>query len=504
MAVLDSRERACLAIDLKSFYASVECVERGLDPLTACLVVADESRTEKTICLAVTPALRALGIPGRARLFEVQQQVRQINAIRLARAPGRKFTGSSWDSRELQENPSLELAFLTAPPRMAAYMERSTEIYRIYLRYIAPEHIHVYSIDEVLMDVTDYLALYQCTPEELARRMIRSVLEETGITATAGVGTNLYLAKVAMDIVAKHIPPDGNGVRIASLDEMSYRRQLWAHRPLTDFWRVGRGTAAKLEAAGLYTMGDIARCSLSQAGEDRLYQLFGINAELLIDHAWGWEPCTMEAVKAYVPASSSIGSGQVLMRPYTCSEARTVVREMADALVLELVEKRLATDQLVLHAGYDRESLLRPEIRSAYRGPVTRDHYGRAVPASARGSVNLPRFTSSARLILPAVLDLYDRTVHPDLLVRRITLTASRTVSEDSEQAQPEPEQLDLFSDPVRDREESARLDREKKLQQAVLQIRGRYGRNAILKGTSLQPEATGRDRNSQIGGHRA
>ena len=406
-------QRIYLAVDLKSFYASVECVERGLDPLTTNLVVADVSRTEKTICLAVAPALKAYGIPGRARLFEVVQRVRQINAERRRRLPDGRFAGKSCQAQALQEDPALELDYITAPPRMALYMEYSARVYQVYLKYIAPEDIHVYSIDEVFMDVTAYLRTYRQKPAELAAVILRDVCETTGITATAGIGTNLYLSKVAMDIVAKHVTQDENGARIAQLNERSYRRLLWDHRPLTDFWRVGRGYVRKLEENGLYTMGDIARCSLGGEqeyhNEDLLYRLFGVNAELLIDHAWGWEPCTVADVKAYRPQSSSISSGQVLHCPYTAEKARLVVQEMADLLALELVEKGLVTDRMVLTVGYDIENLRDPGRRRQYRGAVTADHYGRQVPKHAHGTANIGRQTSSARLILQAVLELYDR-----------------------------------------------------------------------------------------------
>ena len=482
------KQRACLAIDLKSFYGSVECVARHLDPLTTHLVVADATRTDKTICLAVTPSLKAYGIPGRARLFEVKEQIRQINAQRLARAPGRAFHGTSYNTRRLERDPGLELRCIIAPPRMSLYMQVSTQIYQIYLRFFAPEHIHVYSIDEVFIEATDYLALYRTTPAELAGRLMKLVLKETGITATAGVGTNLYLAKVAMDIVAKHIPADENGLRIAELNEYTYRERLWDHRPLTDFWRVGPGYIRRLEGIGLYTMGDIARCSLTEIGEDRLYDLFGVNAELLIDHAWGWEPCTMEAIKAYRPSSGSLGSGQVLHCPYDFAGARIIVREMTELLVLDLVSKHLVTDQIVLHVGFDRESMER-----GYKGPVKRDWYGRTVPVSAHGSVNLPRFSSSSRQITRAVIELYDQIVSTELLIRRVNVTATHVLPEDSPEAEPGFEQLDLFTDPAVREEEDAALEREHRLQEAMLGIQARYGKGA-----------TTRDRNQQIGGHKA
>lgn len=501
-----------LAIDLKSFYASVECMERGLDPMTTNLVVADQSRTEKTICLAVSPSLKTFGIPGRPRLFEVVQKIKNVNAERQRKAPGRKFTGSSYHFAELQSHPELAVDYIVAPPQMAKYMEISTQIYNVYLKHIAPEDIHVYSIDEVFMDVTHYLKTYGLTARELAMRIILDVLKTTGITATAGIGTNLYLCKVAMDIEAKHIPPDENGVRIAELDEMSYRRKLWPHRPLTSFWRVGKGYAKKLESCGIYTMGDVARCSLGKPGdyynEDLLYKLFGINAELLIDHAWGWEPCTMADIKAYKPESNSIGSGQVLQSPYEFEKAKLVVREMTELLVLDLVEKNLVTNQLTLTIGYDIENLSDPERRKQYHGPVTTDQYGRSIPKHAHGTANLDRYLSSTKLITGAMMNLFDRIVDPKLLVRRITITANRVIDEKAAQRKDEYQQLDLFTDykaeEVRQREEQTELEREKRMQKAMLDIKHKFGKNAILKGMNLQEGATAKDRNSQIGGHKA
>lgn len=501
-----------LAIDLKSFYASVECMERGLDPMTTNLVVADQSRTEKTICLAVSPSLKTFGIPGRPRLFEVVQKIKNVNAERQRKAPGRKFTGSSYHFAELQSHPELAVDYIVAPPQMAKYMEISTQIYNVYLKHIAPEDIHVYSIDEVFMDVTHYLKTYGLTARELAMRIILDVLKTTGITATAGIGTNLYLCKVAMDIEAKHIPPDENGVRIAELDEMSYRRKLWSHRPLTSFWRVGKGYAKKLESCGIYTMGDVARCSLGKPGdyynEDLLYKLFGINAELLIDHAWGWEPCTMADIKAYKPESNSIGSGQGLQSPYEFEKAKLVVREMTELLVLDLVEKNLVTNQLTLTIGYDIENLSDPERRKQYHGPVTTDQYGRSIPKHAHGTANLDRYLSSTKLITGAMMNLFDRIVDPKLLVRRITITANRVIDEKAAQRKDEYQQLDLFTDykaeEVRQREEQTELEREKRMQKAMLDIKHKFGKNAILKGMNLQEGATAKDRNSQIGGHKA
>lgn len=506
------KNRIFLCIDLKSFYASVECIERGLDPMTTNLVVADASRTEKTICLAVSPALKSYGISGRARLFEVVQKVKQANASRLQQAPGHHFTGSSYNAQELAENPSLQLDYIAAPPRMAHYMEHSTRIYNIYLRYIAPEDIHVYSIDEVFIDLTTYLGSCGLTPHDFAMKIIRDVYKTTGITATAGIGTNMYLAKIAMDIVAKHIPADKEGVRIAELDEMTYRRQLWSHRPLTDFWRVGRGYAAKLEENGLFTMGDIARCSVGKPtdfyNEDLLYKLFGINAELLIDHAWGWEPCTIADVKQYKPASNSIGSGQVLHYPYDFEKARLVVREMVDLLVLDLVDKGLVTDQIVLTVGYDIENLTDPKRKKAYTGPITVDNYGRQIPKHAHGTVNLDRQISSTKLITDATLGLYDKIVNPALLIRRLTISANHVVPENNISNEGIVEQLNLFTDyealERKREEEKLALEREKRMQQAVLSIKKKFGKNAILKGMNLQEGATAKDRNNQIGGHKA
>lgn len=501
-----------IAIDLKSFYASVECRERGRNPLTTNLVVADESRTEKTICLAVSPSLKSYGIPGRPRLFEVIQKVKAANNARKWAAPNKAFLGSSDDSEELSKNPSLAIDYIVAPPRMAYYLEYSTKIYNVYLKYIAPEDIHPYSIDEVFIDVTHYLSTYNMSPRELAMTMIKDVLETTGITATAGIGTNLYLCKVAMDIVAKHIEPDKNGVRIAKLDEMSYRRLLWCHRPLTDFWRVGRGYAKKLEENGLYTMGDVARCSVGRLNEyhneELLYKLFGINAELLIDHAWGYEPCTIEQIKAYKPETKSICSGQVLQSPYDFEKAKLVVREMADLMSLDLVDKGLVTDQIVLTIGYDKENLANEERRKSYTGDVTTDRYGRKVPKHAHGTANLKRQTSSTRLIVDAAMELYDRIIDRNLLIRRITITANKLVDEASIKRTDEYRQLDLFTDyeelEKNQAEEEADLERERRMQKAVLDIKKKFGKNAILKGMNLEEGATARDRNSQIGGHKA
>ena len=473
---MQQQQRTYITIDLKSFYASVECVDRGLDPLSTNLVVADESRTEKTICLAVSPSLKAYGIGGRARLFEVYQKARGVD-------------------------------FIIAPPRMAHYIEVSTKVYQTYLKYIAPEDIHVYSIDEVFMDVTAYLHSYKMTAHQLAMKMIRDVLATTGITATAGIGTNMYLAKVAMDIVAKKMPADKDGVRIAELDEMSYRRELWDYRPLTKFWHVGRGIAEKLAVYGIDTMGKIARMSIQNEG--LLYRLLGVNAELLIDHAWGWEPCTIEAVKAYRPETNSFSSGQVLQEPYTFKKARVVIREMAEGMALDLVSKRLVTDQLVLTVGYDAECLTRPEIREKYHGEITTNHYGKPVPKHAHGTFNFERPTSSSRLIMDGATELFDRCMNPDLLIRRLNLTTNHVVSEASVSAQDcAPRQLDLFTDyealEKQRQAEQAKLDKERRMQEAQLKIKKRFGKNAILRGLNFEEGATAKERNKQIGGHKA
>lgn len=498
--------RTYIAIDLKSFYASVECIERGLDPLGANLVVADASRTEKTICLAVSPSLKAHGISGRARLFEVVQRVKEVNAERLRKAPSHKFTGSSYYAAELKESPELSLDYVIAPPQMAHYMECSTKIYQVYLNYVAPEDIHVYSIDEVFIDATSYLRTYRLTAREFAMKMIMDVLNRTGITATAGIGTNLYLCKIAMDIEAKHLQADKNGVRIAELDEMSYRRSLWSHRPLTDFWRVGSGYAKKLEANGMFTMGDVARRSVTDEGT--LYKLFGINAELLIDHAWGWEPCTIAEIKAYRPSTNSISSGQVLHCPYSFEKAKLITREMADMLALDLVDKGLVTDQIVLTIGFDIENLRDPAIRGQYHGAVTTDHYGREVPKHAHGTGNLGRHTSSTKRIMEAVSELFDNIVDRNLLIRRINVTANHVIEEAAMPKGQEAEQLDLFTDYAEEeakrKAEETELERERTMQLAMLTIKKRYGKNAILKGMNFEEGATAKDRNSQIGGHKA
>jgi len=493
-------DKTYIAIDLKSFYASVECVARGRDALTTNLVVADESRTDKTICLAVSPSMKSFGIPGRPRLFEVKQAVRQINAERLKNAPGHRFSGESDDYERLMADPSLSLSFIAAKPRMEYYINCSTAIYDIYLKYIAPEDIHVYSIDEVFIDATQYLKLYGLNAHDLTRKLISEVLDVTGVTATAGIGTNLYLSKVAMDIVAKHLQPDKDGVRIAELDEASYRRELWAHRPITDFWRVGRGYAKRLSKLGLYTMGDIARCSVHS--EELLYKTFGINAELLIDHAWGWEPCSIADIKAYRPSENSLSSGQVLAAPYSHSSAGIIVKEMTDGLALDLVGKKLVTDQIGLFIYYDTENL-----DSNYSGDVVRDFYGRYAPKPANGSINLSPPTSSARELINAAEELYERITDPSLSVRRINVSANHVFPEGSIAPETE-EQMDLFTDYEKSDKEKAlakaEREKDKSEQEAILAIKKRYGKNAILKGMDLQESATARERNAQIGGHKA
>ena len=500
-------QRTYIAIDLKSFYASVECVERGLDPLTTNLVVADKSRTDKTICLAVSPSLKAYGIGGRPRLFEVVQKVREVNNLRRRTLPYGRFNGKSHLDKELKAHPEWEVDYLVAPPRMAHYIQYSTRVYQVYLKYIAPEDIYAYSIDEVFIDATNYLPTYKISAHELALKMVRDVLKETGITATAGIGTNMYLCKVAMDIVAKHIPADKDGVRIAELDEMSYRRQLWNHKPLTSFWRVGRGIARRLAPYGIDTMGKIARCSLEN--EELLYKLFGVNAELLIDHAWGWEPCTMAAVKAYKPETNCLSNGQVLSTGYEFKKARVVAREMADEMALKMVAHHLVADQIVLTIVYDAENLTNPKYSSRYHGEVTTDYYGRPVPKHAHGTKNLKAPTSSSKLMIDAVTELFDQMVNPDLLVRRIYLTVNRVISEQQALSQSKAaEQLDLFTDYEEEaKKQQAELEnsqKERKVQETLLKIKKKYGKNAILKGLNFEEGATAKERNQQIGGHKA
>ena len=507
-----NKEKYYLCIDLKSFFASVECVERGLNPLKTNLVVADSSRTEKTICLAVTPSLKSYGISGRARLFEVVSKVNEVNRVRRLYAKGRSFTGESFNSDELAENKNLSLGYIVAPPRMAYYMKYSTRIYEVYLRYVAPEDIHVYSIDEVFIDVTSYLNTYGMTAKELATVMINDVYSETGITATAGVGTNMYLAKIAMDIVAKKAKPDKNGARIACLDEAGYRRELWSHKPITDFWRVGKGTAKRLESVGLYTMGDVAKCSVGDDtdyyNEDLLYKLFGVNAELLIDHAWGWEPCTMDDIRSYKPAAKSLSSGQVLHCPYNFEKAKLIIREMTELLSLELVEKGYVTNQIVLTVGYDIENLTNSQISQHYKGEITTDFYGRKVPKHAHGTGNLERYTSSTRLIVDCAMELYDRIMDKSLLVRRMNVVANNLIKENEVKEVHTPVQLDFFTDYEAEQKkkqaEEEKLEKEKNIQKAMLQIKKKYGKNAVLKGMNLEEGGTTISRNSQIGGHKA
>ncbi|WP_223851956.1 Y-family DNA polymerase [Bifidobacterium myosotis] len=570
------RRRAYIAIDLKSFYASVECHDRGLDPLTTHLVVADETRTDKTICLAVSPSLKAYGIPGRARLFEAKQRLGTVNAERAAKLPGGRFVGESCDARDLARSPALKASMVIARPRMAHYLKVSGRIYGIYLKYAAPEHIHVYSIDEVFIDATPYLRALGMTPHEMARAVVKDILENTGITATAGIGTNLYLAKIAMDVVAKHMPADRDGVRVAELDEMSYRRLLWDHRPLTDFWRVGRGYARKLEHAGLLTMGDIARCSVGRASdyynEDLLYRMFGVNAELLIDHAWGWEPCTIADIKSYEPDAHSTSIGQVLTGPADWQTARLITKEMADALALDLVGKGVRTNRLTLAVGYDIASLdpaklddcespglrrLAERAARDYQGPVVRDHYGRTVPKPAVGSIGLGDFTASSNRIRMAMTMLFERIADPLLMVRRLTVIADDLATPEELAAGKRYEQLDLFdglevdgedrngsvssgATAVADSEmsdmegETVKTVRgttvgtmtgvpsgcgdgglagrriggavadEEHIERTLLNIKQRFGRNAVVKAMDMEKGATGIERNMQIGGHRA
>lgn len=481
----DNEQKIYIAIDLKSFYASVECTERGLDPLTTNLVVADSSRTEKTICLAVSPSLKKYGIPGRARLFEVVQKVKEINSERRFKAPNHNFTGSSFNDIELKKNPDLELGYIIAPPRMAYYMKYSTDIYNIYLKYFAPEDIYAYSVDEIFCDITKYLKLYNLKPRELVTKVIKDVYDTTGITATAGIGTNLYLAKVAMDIGAKHVMPDKMGARIAGLDEMTYRKLLWNHRPLTDFWRVGKGYSTKLEKHGIYTMGDVARTSIEN--EELLYKLFGINAELLIDHSWGWEPVTIKSIKEYKPSSNSISSGQVLHCPYDYEKTRLIVKEMTELLTLELVEKRLVTNQIVLTVGYDIDNLTDPEISKLYKGEVTLDRYNRKIPKHAHGTVNLDHYTSSTRIIMEAVMNLYKRIVNDKLLTRRLNVTANNIISEEKANNQKSFEQVDLFTNYDEVKENKKRENDEHEIQKAIVDIKKKYGKNAIIKGMNLE-----------------
>ena len=497
----DKEQHIYAAIDLKSFYASVECQERGLNPITTNLVVADSSRTEKTICLAVSPSLRAYGIPGRARLFEVVQKVKEVNIERKRKAPNQTFTGSSYDDIALKKNPDLGLSYIVAPPRMSHYMKCSTNIYNVYLKWFSPEDIYVYSIDEVFIDITHYLKAYNMKARELITKVIQDVYETTGITATAGIGTNLYLCKVAMDIVAKHVEPNRNGVRIAGLDEMTYKKLLWDHRPITDFWRVGKGYAKKLEEHRIYTMGDIARVSIQN--EELLYKLFGINAELLIDHAWGWEPVTIKQIKAYKPTTNSISSGQVLHCPYDYEQTKLIVKEMTELLTLDLVEKNLVTNQLVLTVGYDIENLIDPYISNSYKGEITIDRYGRKIPKHAHGTINLDHKTASTKIIMEATMKLYERIMNKQLLVRRINITANNVVDEETAKKEKPFEQIDLFTNYQEKVKKTQEEKTEKELQKAMIDIKKRYGKNAILKGMNLQEGGTTIERNGQIGGHK-
>jgi len=509
---MKENNRVYVAIDLKSFYASVECIERGLDPLKVNLVVADKSRSEKTICLAVSPPMKTYGIPGRIRLFEVVEKIKQENAKRLRIAPSRTFTGESYLAEELMASPDLRIDYIVATPRMALYMDYSARIYNIYLKYVAPEDIHVYSIDEVFMDITDYLKTSGQSPRAFVKRIIKDILQTVGVTATAGIGTNLYLCKIAMDIVAKKIPADSDGVRIAEIDEMAYRKLLWDHKPITDFWRVGKGYAKKLEKCGLYTMGDIARCSLGGErdfyNEGLLYDIFGINAELLIDHAWGWEPCTMADIKGYKPANKSTGIGQVLHHPYPKDKARIIAQEMADTLVLDLVDKGLVTNQVVLTVGYDISNLENADAKGKYKGKVKTDYYGRKVPKHAHGTVNFKTMTSSTKVIMEGVASLFDDIVEEGLFVRRVSIAANHVISETNVENEVVSEQLDMFTDydqkKIDDAEEAVMLKKEKQLQHALLDIKKKFGKNAVLKGMNLEDGATMKERNNQIGGHKA
>ena len=508
--------RSYIAIDLKSFYASVECVERGLDPLTTNLVVADQTRTSKTIVLAVSPSLKSYGLPGRPRLFEVEQTIKNVNLSRAHALRGRELSEGTYDNTILEKDKTRKVEYIVAPPRMAYYMEYSKMICDVYLKYVSYEDIHVYSVDEVFIDVTSYLNTYGMTPHELAITMIRDVLRTTGITATAGIGTNLYLAKIAMDIVAKKMPADKDGVRIAELDEMSYRRELWTHTPITDFWRIGKGYARRLKEIGLYTMGDIARCSVGKKdeyyNEDLLYKIFGINAELLIDHAWGYEPCTIADIKSYVPENNSISQGQVLQHAYSFEKGRLIVREMTDMLVLDLVAKGVCTDQIVLTVGYDIECLTNPEIREKYKGPVEKDYYGRPSPKMAHGSRNLGGYTSSTSKIMEAMTELYEEIVHPDLLVRRMYVVANHIIPKEKAKQKETFEQMDLFSyqrsmEEAQTGKEASDGEvgkREERMQQAILDIKKKYGKNAIVRGMNLEEGATAMERNRQVGGHKA
>ena len=495
------KERVYIAIDLKSFYASVECVEKGFDPLNTNLVVADSSRTSKTICLAVSPALKSYGIGGRPRLFEVEQAVKKLNEARRKKSWNSTLSGKSCLKDKLDADNSLAIDYVVAVPRMALYIEYSTRIYDIYLKYVSKDDIHIYSIDEVFIDATDYLNTYKMSAREFALKMIEDVMVNTGVTATAGIGPNLYLAKVAMDIVAKHLPADKDGVRIAEIDERKYRELLWTHEPLTDFWRVGPGYMRRLEKYGIRTMGDIARFSLKSDGV--LYDEFGINAELLIDHAWGYESCTMKDIKKYKPVNNSLGSGQVLMEPYTFEKAKVVLKEMIDNLCLDLVEKGLVTDNVGLYIGYDNSNDLR-----GFKGEIKKDWYGRSVAKPAGGSMGLRNFTSSVSIIKEALLYIYDETVNKNLKIRRINISFGRVVPKSKVENKIKVEQFDLFTDPeviIRYDEQERKVEKkEEDLAKAIISIKQRFGKNSILKGTNFEEGATGKERNNQIGGHRS
>lgn len=499
-----SKRRIYAAIDLKSFYASVECHERNLDALNTNLVVADKSRTSKTICLAVSPSLKKYGIGGRARLYEVEQKVEEINNERRKHARYHQFVDESYNDDELMKNKNLKLTYIVATPRMAYYIDYSNRIYEIYLKYFSADDIHVYSIDEIFVDLTGYLQLYHKTPKEIVQMVIQDIYQQTNITATAGIGTNLYLCKVAMDIVAKHLKADENGVRIAQLDEKRYRKYLWNHKPITDFWRVGKGYASKLEKVGLYTMGDVAKCSLGSEkeyyNEDLLYKLFGVNAELLIDHAWGYEPCTIADIKSYKPEHNSIGNGQVLSSPYSYDKAKIVVKEMIDSLALDLVEKRLVTKQIVLTINYDKENIVN------YKGEITTDYYGRKIPKHAHGTTNLDRYTSSSKLLTEYILKLYDRIVDKGLTIRKINISLTNVINEDIADLKPQVKQLDIFSNFEDDHEKQLQLDleKEKRVQEATLEIKKKFGKNALLKGRDYEEGAKAKERNETIGGHKA
>lgn len=503
-------KKTYICIDLKSFYASVECVDRGLDPLTTNLVVADETRTEKTICLAVTPSLKSFGVSSRPRLFEVVQKVKEINNERKRKIANNQFIGESYNLSELNENQFLKLSYIVAIPKMAHYMEVSSKIYSIYLKYISPDDIHVYSIDEVFIDVTAYLKTYQMDAHTLALTLIKEVLKETKITATAGIGTNMYLAKVAMDIVAKKLPADSDGVRIAELDEMKYRKLLWNHKPLKDFWRIGLGYVKRLESLGLYTMGDIAKCSVGPSdnfyNEDLLYKEFGINAELLIDHAWGIEPVTIEDVKKYKPKATSLSTGQVLSCAYNFDKAKLIVKEMTELLSLDLVKKDLLTKQLSLSIGYDYESLTNQTIK--YAGPVEVDHYGRTIPKGVHSSINLDDYTSSTEELIQAIIILYEKIANHNLLFRRITISANALINKTKYNKKMKYQQLTLFDNlenlNKEENKKRQKCEKEQRLQKAIINIKGKYGKSAIVKGMNLEDGATTIERNNQIGGHKS